>query len=214
MKDMFFMGIKGLAKADFDALHKAANEKISGAGFKPVSVCSAIAIHDDCGMRSEKGVVVSLPDGDKMNFYRALNLKDTLRHGTYTVLLNEISLPNCSFEVLIKRDADVELSLETLAEAWLKKAVESKGITGIFVSGFVYETEEGFWLVGNANPTMAGNMFLWQKAVEGLSFCLGASYPSFYAAELSEASVLPRHRRIGYLTGEEEKKPVVHESIH
>lgn len=206
---MFFMGIEGLATSNFSALHEAANEKIAEAGFKPESVRSAIAVHENCNTKGEKGVVVLLPDGDKMNFYRALALKDALRHGTYTVLLNESSLPNCSFQALVKHGPG--RSLNILAEQWRDAAEFIHEMTGIFVAGLVYEKPEGFCLIGNANPTMAGDMFNWQKAVESLCHNLGTEYPEFYQAELRPAPVLPRHRRIGVVEEEEQEEyPSIH----
>lgn len=210
MKDMFFMGIKGVDEPDFNALREAANEKISEAEFSSVSVCSAVAVHEDSGAKGEKGVVVILPDGDKANFYRALGFKEMLRHGTYTVLLNESSLPNCSFKALAGRCSG--RSLEVLAEQWRDAASVLKEETGVFVAGLVYETKDGFMLVGNANPTMAGDMFRWQRTAEDLCRRLGTGCPEFYQAELRPASVLPRHRRIGL--PEEEKETVAFQGIH
>ena len=165
MRKLFFLSVpnSGTSKMAENDVLAAAEIKVKAAGAKDYDLYYGEAVHWEKPDEVQQGAVVHVDDDD-LAFRAALQLKDWLHHGTYLVVLNEMSLPNVTFRSSVKTKG---ATIAETANAWKKYAGQLLDEERLFVSAFVFRDTDGeIAVIGNANPDMVLDVNKWQKIAE------------------------------------------------
>lgn len=162
MENLFFLGTPEAQKASKEEVLEIVNEEICGVGVCPTKVFFGRAVYPDAPIGGEVGAIVYV-DEPKLAFHTAFALKERLRVGTYQILLDESSLPNVNFKVMLNYNPEV--SLDMMAHLWQKAAQSVFEQEHIFVSAFFHKHNMSIFICGNANTIMVGNIDRWKDAL-------------------------------------------------
>lgn len=139
------------------------NNEICNIGVVPSMVLYGKAVFPEAPEGGEVGGIVYV-DEPELAFHSAFSLKERLRHGTYELVLNESSLPNVTFKVMV--DYHPDNTLDIIVKRWQKMAQNLHKTERIFVSAFFYERNGSIYISGNANTIMVGNVEKWKVVLK------------------------------------------------